>query len=60
MQCMPQLEYKDYSTQGSSQTAHVVQRPRLPLFTAGAWWACTGGMGCWMGNVFREPHHGKK
>ena len=36
MQCMPELEYKDYTTQGSGQPTHVVQRPGLPLFTPGA------------------------
>ena len=35
MQCMPQLEYKDYIAQGGGQTAHLVQRPRPPLFTPG-------------------------
>ena len=47
-------------TQYCRQTAHVSQRPRLPLFTRGMRWRCMGGLACWSGNRFREPHHGKR
>ena len=56
---MPRLEYAEYITQGGGQTAHVVQRAKLPLFTPGVCWGCTGGVGCWTGNLFLESHHQK-
>ena len=60
MQCLPQFEYKDYITQGGGQKAHMVQRPRLPLFTQRAWSGCTGRLGCWREKLCSEnPTMGK-